>query len=270
LRYGACANTEDREHCRAANTVEQELKAKGKMEVSVNVTSTENEAESMLSRNSRLSAAERWFSLAELALGSAIVIGHNVYHAIPNEVPILFVLGLVSVRLREGGWTAMGLRWPISWRRTLLFAFGAAAARIVIGALVIDPITAHFWPPAIAPNGTDQIMGHAMVAVRWLLIVWTFAAFGEEIGYRGYLLTRAGDVGGGSRAAYWAGVLVVSVLFGYGHYYKGPSGIVDSGMAGLILGAAYLLSGRNLWVCILAHGFIDTFGVVAAFFGWFS
>jgi uncharacterized protein len=41
-------------------------------------------------------------------------------------------------------------------------------------------------------------------------------------------------------------------------------------MAGLILGAVYVLSERNLWACILAHGFIDTFGVTAAFFGWFS
>lgn len=77
-------------------------------------------------------------------------------------------------------------------------------------------------------------------------------------------------MGGKSKTAYWAGLLCVSVLFGYGHYYKGPSGIVDSGMAGLILGAAYLLSGRNLWVAILAHGFIDTFAVVVVFFGWQS
>ena len=93
---------------------------------------------------------------------------------------------------------------------------------------------------------------------------------GEEIGYRGYLITRAADVGNRSKPAYWIAVLVVAVLFGYGHYYKGPSGIVDSGMAGLILGAAFLLSGRNLWVCILAHGFIDTFGIVALYFGWSS
>jgi membrane protease YdiL (CAAX protease family) len=216
------------------------------------------------------SPAQRWFSLAELSLGSAIVIGHNVYHVIPNEVPILFVLGLVSMRVRDGGWTAMGLRWPVSWRRTILFALGAAALRILLGQFVVDPITARFWPPAIAPSGTDDITGHALVALRWLLIVWTFAAFGEEIGYRGYLLNRAADAGGRSKAAYWAGVLVVAVLFGYGHYYKGPSGIVDSGVAGLVLGAAYVLSGRNLWVCILAHGFIDTFGVMAAFFGWAS
>jgi membrane protease YdiL (CAAX protease family) len=63
------------------------------------------------------------------------------------------------------------------------------------------------------------------------------------------------------------GVLLVSVLFGYGHYYKGPSGIIDSGMAGLIFGAALILSDHNLWVCILAHGFVDTFGVIAAYLG---
>ena len=214
--------------------------------------------------------AQRWVSLGELLLGSAIVIGHNVYHVIPNEVPILFVLGLISLRLRDGGWAMMGLHWPVSWRRAVLFALGAAALRILLGALVIDPLTARFWPAPVAPSGSEQITGHVMVALRWLLIIWTFAAFGEEIGYRGYLLTRAADVGGRSKAAYWVGVLVVSVLFGYGHYYKGPSGIVDSGMAGLILGTAYVLSERDLWVCILAHGFIDTFAVMAAFFGWFS
>jgi uncharacterized protein len=109
-----------------------------------------------------------------------------------------------------------------------------------------------------------------VIALQWLLLVWTFAAFGEEIGYRGYLLRRAADAGGQSKAAYWSSTLVVAVLFGYGHYYKGPSGILDSGMAGLILGAAYVLSGRNLWVCILAHGFIDTFAVAVAFLGWQS
>jgi len=48
------------------------------------------------------------------------------------------------------------------------------------------------------------------------------------------------------------------------------AGIADSGVAGLILGAAFLLSGRNLWACILAHGLIDTVGVVAVYFGWAS
>jgi len=225
-------------------------------------------ADSTPLRVSGLNPKQRWISLAEFVVGGAIVIGHNVYHVIPNEVPLLFVIGLISLRVRDGGWGVIGLRWPASWRRTVLFALAAAAARILLGQFVVDPLTAHFWPAATPPSGADEITGHAMVALRWLLIVWTFAAFGEEIGYRGYLVTRVADVGDRSKTAYWVGVLMVSVLFGYGHYYKGPTGIVDSGMAGLVLGTAYLLSGRNLWVCILAHGFIDTFGVTAAFFGW--
>lgn len=222
------------------------------------------------SQTNRLSSGQRWISLAEFVVGVVIVIGHNVYHVIPNEVPILFVLGLISFRLRDGGWLAMGLKWPTSWRRTVLIALTAAALRILLGALVIDPVTAHFWPPPIAPSGMNEIAGHGMVALRWLLLVWTFAAFGEEIGYRGYLINRAADAGGRSQFACWAGVAAVSVLFGYGHFYKGPAGIVDSGMAGLILGAAYVFSGRNLWVCVLAHGFIDTVGLIAVYFGWSS
>lgn len=217
-----------------------------------------------------LSPAQRLLSLAEFVVGGAIVIGHNVFHVIPNEVPILTVLGLVSFRLRDGSWWAMGLQLPKSWRRTLLIALAAATLRILLGDLVIEPVTAHFWPPAVAPKGMNEIAGHPLVALQWLLLVWTFAAFGEEIGYRGYLVNRAADACGRSKIAYWLGVVAVAVLFGYGHYYKGPSGMIDSGVAGLILGAAYLISGRNLWACILAHGFIDTFGVVALFFGWAS
>ena len=41
----------------------------------------------------------------------------------------------------------------------------------------------------------NEIAGHGIVAFKWFLLVWTFAAFGEEIGYRGYLLNRAADAG---------------------------------------------------------------------------
>jgi membrane protease YdiL (CAAX protease family) len=214
-------------------------------------------------------SSSRILSALELLLGAFIVIGHNVFRVVPNEVPILFVLGLLSVRLRDGGWSAMGLKRPASWRRIVLIALAAAALRIILGDLVIEPFAGRLWPP-VAPAGSEAIPGDIKSALIWLLLVWTWAAFGEEIGYRGYLLTRAADIGRRTTAAYWIGVVVVSVLFGYGHYYKGPAGVLDSGVAGLILGAAYMLSGRNLWASILAHGFIDTFAIIALFFGWQS
>jgi hypothetical protein len=117
-------------------------------------------------RTRRLTPAHKWISVAELAIGAAIVIGHNVYHVVPNEVPILFVLGLISLRVRDGEWGAMGLGWPDSWRRTILIALAAAAARILLGQFVTDPITAHFWPPAVGPSGFNEISGHWLAAFR--------------------------------------------------------------------------------------------------------
>jgi uncharacterized protein len=212
--------------------------------------------------------ASRTLSAFELLFGAFIVIGHNVFHIVPNEVIVLFVLGLASIWLRDGRLSSMGLKRPASWRRIFLIALVAAGARIFLGQFVIEPITGFFWPPPSAPALANEIAGNLKMALFALLLVWTFAAFGEEIAYRGYLLTRAADIGGRSTMAYWLGIVLVSILFGCGHYYKGPSGIIDSGIAGLILGAAYMVAGRNLWACVLTHGFIDTFGVIDAFFGW--
>jgi hypothetical protein len=213
--------------------------------------------------------SRRWriISAVEFVIGAAIVIGHNVYRVVPNEVPILFVLGMLSVRIRDGRWSAIGFKRPDSWWRIILIAAVAALLRLLLGTLVIEPVANHFWPPIHAPAGAEKIAGNLGVAGLALGLIWTFAAFGEEISYRGYLTLRAADLGKRSAAAFWIATIVVSVLFGYGHYYKGPAGIVDSTVAGLILGTAYLIAGRNLWAAVVAHGFIDTVAVVLAFLG---
>jgi membrane protease YdiL (CAAX protease family) len=218
----------------------------------------------------KLTPRFRLVSGIEFLLGAIVVIGHNVFRILPNEVPILVVAGLVSFRLRNRGWPALGLGRPASWRRTLMVALAAAALRIVLGEFVIEPLAAHVWPPIAAPAGAETIAGNLPRALLAFLLVWTFAAFGEELSYRGFLITRAADVGGRSTVAFWCGASVVAVLFGFGHYYKGPAGIVDSGIAGLILGTAFLLTGRNLWAPILAHGLIDTFAVASVYLGWDS
>lgn len=210
----------------------------------------------------------RALSAAELLLGAAVVLGHNVWKNVPNEVPILFLLGLASYRLRDGSFAAIGFRRPGSWVRIVAIAAVAAALRIGLGEYVVDPLTARVWPPTVAPQGSESIAGNPGTAALWLLLVWTWAALGEEIAYRGYLFGRAADVLRRSPAAWVFATIATSVLFGYGHFYKGPSGIVDSGVAGLVLAGAYLFAGRNLWAPVLAHGIIDTVGVAALYFGW--
>ena len=218
----------------------------------------------------QLQKGSRGLSAAEFLIGAAVVIAHNVYHLVPNEVPILFVLGWISIRLRDGGWKAIGLKRPASWMWTVVIALVAAVVRLSVGDLVIVPLASRIWPNPVGPAIIQESGRSLSAALLSLGVVWTFAAFGEEMGYRGYLLTRAADLGGRSHVAYLGALVPVSVLFGYGHFYKGYAGVVDSGFAGLVLGGAYLLSRRNFWVAILAHGFIDTIAVVFTYMGWSS
>jgi membrane protease YdiL (CAAX protease family) len=146
-------------------------------------------------------------------------------------------------------------------------ALAAATLRVALGDFVIDPLTAHFWPPAVAPAGTDELAGNIRLTLLYLPLIWGFAALGEEVSYRGYLLNRAAQAGGASTGAYWLAVLITAVLFGYGHYYKGPAGVVDSGMAGLVLARGVSPGRPQSLGHHLGARFIDTFGLGMAYLG---
>src|SRR5215472_3506113 len=93
-----------------------------------------------------------------------------------------------------------GFERPQSWPKTWLFAAVAAAVRQMGGAFVIEPLASHIWH---TPEHVSSVLKSSALDWRHALlsffIVWSFAAFGEETGYRGYLLTRSADVGGRSR-----------------------------------------------------------------------
>ena len=104
--------------------------------------------------------ASRALSAIEFCFGAFIVIGYNVFHIVPNEVIVLCVLGLISIRLRDGRGSAMGLKQPASWRRILLIALIAAILRILLAQFLIEPLTSLFWPSPTAPALANEITGN--------------------------------------------------------------------------------------------------------------
>ena len=107
----------------------------------------------------------RTLSVFELLFGAFIVIGHNVFHIVPDEVIILSILGLASIWLRDGRLSSMGFKRPVSWRWIFLIALIAAGMRIVLGQFVIEPITGFFWPAPKAPELANEIAGNAKMAL---------------------------------------------------------------------------------------------------------
>ncbi|HEY0796966.1 MAG TPA: CPBP family intramembrane glutamic endopeptidase [Acidisarcina sp.] len=213
-----------------------------------------------------LSGREQIFAAVEVLLGAVVVICHNVYHVVPNEVPILVIVLWVSLLIRRRPWSSVGLSRPLSWKLTAVVAV-CGGALLQLKDFVTEPLAHLIWHQRENVSSVLGSVHHSpLQALQSLGIIWTFAAFGEELAYRALLLRRTADIFNGSRTGYALGIAVSSVLFGLGHFYKGPTGVFDSTVSGLILAAAYLVTRRNLWAPILAHGLSDTFAVVFSYF----
>jgi membrane protease YdiL (CAAX protease family) len=97
--------------------------------------------------------------------------------------------------------------------------------------------------------------------------VWLVIAFFEEAAFRGWILTRFAELGRFSRSAWTVALVASSVLFGVIHAYQGLSGVLATGLTGLVFAVTYMATGRNLWAAVVAHGVLDTTGFVLIYSG---
>ena len=110
------------------------------------------------------------------------------------------------------------------------------------------------------------MVGNASLLVGWLALAWTLGAFGEEMAFQGCLLNRVAGLSG-SRFRYLPALAFTGIVFGLGHSYQGVSGMISTGLGNVFSGVLYLWMGRNLWASIVAHGVVDTLGILMIFLG---
>jgi hypothetical protein len=211
----------------------------------------------------RIASNDRLWAAAELVLAAALVVGANIVDVVPvSETPWLVAIGWLSLRRRGLRWRNLGLERPSNWTSTVSLALGVGLGLQLLSEFVIEPLTGRPDLSSFRP-----LVGNLPATLGMLALVWTLAAFGEELAYRGYVLERAAALGHHSPAAYATSMIAVSVLFGLGHFYQGPAGVIGSSVSGLVFGTLYLASGRNLWSPILAHGFSDTIALALIYLG---
>lgn len=172
-------------------------------------------------------------------------------------------------RLLGLGFREIGLRRPQSWPRTL--GLGLLVGLVVNGvgwALMTYVLPALLDSPEPDVSRFAGLEGNLVGTVTTIVIVWLTSAFPEEVIWRGFLMTRLAKLGGGSVMAWGVALVVTSVHFGAVHFYQGLPGILTTGVAGLFLGLAFLLFGRNLWVPIFAHASMHGMSFAALYMGW--
>jgi membrane protease YdiL (CAAX protease family) len=108
-------------------------------------------------------------------------------------------------------------------------------------------------------SGYDFLQGNLPMLLLSLLGVYIVSSFGEEVVYRGFLISRLQSLfGGESKTAVVAALIISSIIFGFAHFEWGPMGIGQTTFMGAALGISFLITKRNLWPLVLAHGYMDT------------
>jgi membrane protease YdiL (CAAX protease family) len=166
---------------------------------------------------------------------------------------------------RGEGLESLGFVRPESWLNTILLSLFLGAILALASTMVIEPLTDKLTGETHDHSLFDGIRGDFGVLLKWLLVVWVLVAFLEEIIFRGFLMNELARLLG---TGVWGTIINLtfsSILFGMAHWYQGKSGALSTGLVGLLIGLIFVGGGYNLWLPILIHGFIDTFGLVLVY-----
>jgi len=189
---------------------------------------------------------------------------------------ITIIVLTLYIRWRGQNWSSMGLR-PLPGRKAKLLIIPQAILILIAVLLIIISLTkgldaigltfmSETTESEVARFG--DISGNLRMYLTLIALSWIGAAFGEEMFFRGFLITRFQTVFLGIKFASIFVILLPALLFGAVHISsQGLAGLVNAGVIGLIFGTFFLLSKGNLWPLVLVHGFINSLGFTIDFLG---
>ncbi|MEO1042105.1 MAG: type II CAAX endopeptidase family protein [Pseudomonadota bacterium] len=206
-------------------------------------------------------------ALIEILVVTAIWAG-LIMARIPHTAPIAMLASIIAITIfqltRKEGWSDLGLRFPRNWKG---FGAGTLATIGVFASIVVLSPLVFQLADSLTGGAERELPEVATVAqlLMLLLLSWTSAAIGEEMVFRGFLMTRLAEMFGRSAISWVVALVFSSIIFGALHAYQGINGILVTGLVGFIFGVWYLIGRRNLLPLMIAHGLVDTMSVVALY-----
>ncbi|WCL55174.1 CPBP family intramembrane glutamic endopeptidase [Gimibacter soli] len=193
---------------------------------------------------------------------------HTQLFAGAGSTTSAMIVGTLLLRRRGLRWADLGFRRPESWLKTLglaVLVFGI----YIVALSAMQGVADHFFEDVGTSGRFDHVEGNLVAYLILMGVIWTHAAFFEELIYRAFFINRLGTALGGSRVALLVAVVLSGSFFGYRHLvYQGMHGALMTGAVGVAFGLVYLWFGRrNMWPLIIAHGAVDTIGITARFLG---
>ena len=175
--------------------------------------------------------------------------------------------GAVLLSIRKESWRDTGLRIGGDARFVFSRAAEFSMLALVTGFTVIGIATALGYPPTQSAVLTQQPESLSGFLLDIVFGVWIGAAIGEELFFRGFLLSKFATLFGGGRRALVLAVLAQAIWFGAGHISQGASGMIMAGVIGAVVGTYFLTRGRRALIpLMIGHGLVDTVSQSIYFF----
>ena len=194
----------------------------------------------------------------------------------PGTLITTLVLLTLYIRQRGLNWSSMGLR-PLPGLKAKLMVIPQALLILLAVLIIILSLTKGLEAIGLTflsetPEGEvarfGNIEGNLQMYITLIALSWISAGFGEEMFFRGFLISRFQTIFDSNKYSSILAVLLPALLFGGVHFYsQGLAGFVNAGTIGLIFGTFFLRYKGNLWPLILTHGFINSIGFTVDFFG---
>ncbi len=201
------------------------------------------------------------------------------FGAYAGPISLITTLTVLTIYIRRVGqtWSSMGLRTLPGIKAQLMVLPQAVAIFVTVLISIVAltkgleavGITFMSEPIEDETERWGDIQGNLQLYLTLIALSWVSAGFGEEMFFRGFLITRLQTVLSDIYLSSVISVLHAALLFAYVHfYYQGWAGLVNAGVIGVIFGTYFLLYKRNLWPLVIAHGFINSLGFISEFMGW--
>jgi|CXWL01.1.fsa_nt_gi membrane protease YdiL (CAAX protease family) len=218
-----------------------------------------------MTNSERLRAARPGLLALELTLITATFVFDEY---IPlSKTPVLFAIAWLSMWWRRVTWRSAGFSLPAGWTRLALIGVAAGVAMWAFEFYGVQALLQ--WITGELPdlNVFKAVVGNLKYLMILLAANIVLAAFGEEMVWRGYALPRVAALFGDGRNAWIIALILVNTAFGLAHLYQGLPGVIEAAWAGVLLGALYLATGRNLVAPIVAHGVSNNIDFVMIYLG---
>jgi len=176
--------------------------------------------------------------------------------------------GAVLMAMRKESWRDIGLCAGGNARFVLSRAGEFSILTLATGFTVIGIATALGYPPSQSSVLAQQPETLSGFLLDIVFGVWVGAAIGEELFFRGMLLSKFTTLFGGGRSALVLAVLAQAIWFGAGHASQGVSGMIMTGIIGAVVGTYFVTRGRRALIpLMIGHGLIDTVSQTIYFIG---